>query len=97
MNTESQNLLEMHVGDLLQRRRIASGLIEGRRISEGGDLLYGYMRVVLVESGDPTVVQTYDPDDRPHREIEVTGEDPQRVEELQEELDRAYLSRCDNL
>lgn len=96
-NIDEETFLEKHVGDLTSRRRLAERLIEGRRIEPGETLYYGYMTVRLLKSGDPTVVGTYDADERPYREIDTAGEDPERIEELQYELDRAYLHRNEEL
>lgn len=97
ITTADEVFLEKHIGDLASRRRLAERLIEGRRIEPGEVLHYGFMTVRLIESGDPTVVMTYDADESPYLEIDTAGEDPRRIEELQYELDRAYLHRNEEL
>jgi hypothetical protein len=102
---DEEEFLDMRVGDLLSRRRTAERLIEGRRLTPLRDagsradavLHYGQMTVVLIKSGDPTVVVVKDGDEESWAEIDVAGDDPERIEELQAELDRAYLHRNENL
>lgn len=105
ISAEEESLLDRQVGDLLSRRRFAERLIHEKGVRpvdapvtmDGSTLYYGMMKVRLLESGDPTVVRAYDADGELWGEIDTAGEDPERIEELQRELDHAYLHRNDEL